>query len=99
MKRRTYPLEGFAGRLRELWLGSGMSQKEAARQIGTSRSTFAAYLYDGVMPNALYLARLCTVFHVSADYLLFGKQEYDRDKERDDRDGKEKRGQRPGGIP
>lgn len=86
MKQKIYPLEGFAGRLRELWLASKMSQKEAARRIGTSRSTFANYLYDGVMPNALYLARMCAVFHVSADYLLFGKQAHG--KERDDGNGR-----------
>ena len=74
MKKKIYPLEGFAGRLRELWLASGKTQKEIAHQIGASRSAFAHYIYEDGMPNALYLARLCIVFHVSADYLLFGKE-------------------------
>lgn len=74
MKKKIYPLEGFAGRLRALWLASGKTQKEIARQIGTSRSAFASYIYENSMPNALYLARLCIVFHVSADYLLFGEE-------------------------
>lgn len=78
MKRKVYPLEGFAERLRDLWLASGKTQKEIAEQTGISRNAFLSYIYADRNPNALYLARLCGIFHVSADYLLFGKKNKDK---------------------
>ena len=69
-----YPLEGFAERLRELWFASERTQAEVACRIGVDRKTFAGWIYMDSMPNALHIARMCKEFHVSADYLLFGKQ-------------------------
>ncbi len=68
------PLEGFAERLRELWLASGKTQKEIAYRVGVNRKTLSDWICMVSMPSALYVARLCKEFHVSADYLLFGKQ-------------------------
>lgn len=69
-----YPLEGFTERLRESWAASGLTQGEIALQIGTERKAFCSYINARSMPDALRLARLCAVFNVSADYLLFGKE-------------------------
>lgn len=91
MKKKIYPLEGFADRLRNLWIASGKTQKEIAEQIGITRGTFESYIYADVMPNAFYLARICIVFNVSADYLLFGKQIYGRDRKGSNEGGTEKR--------
>lgn len=92
MKAKVYPLEGFAERLRDLWLKSGKTQKEIARQMGVKRTTLASYLYADTMPNALCLVRLCEIFQVSADYLLFGKQIYGKDRKGSGENGTEKRG-------
>lgn len=80
MKIKVYALEGFAVRLRKLWIKSGKTQNEIAHQIGVTRGTFSNYIYGDVMPNSLYLARLCRVFHVSADYLLFGEEMDNKDR-------------------
>ena len=68
-----YPLEGFTERLRESWTASGLTQGEIAQRIGTERKAFCSYINARSMPDALRLARLCAVFNVSADYLLFGR--------------------------
>lgn len=68
-----YPLEGFTERLRESWTASGLTQGEIAQRIGTERKAFCSYINAKSMPDALRLARLCAVFNVSADYLLFGR--------------------------
>lgn len=73
-KTKHYPLRGFDERLRELWLMSGLTQKQIAQCIGYERKTVRAWIYGDCTPNALALARLCSVFNVSADYLLFGKE-------------------------
>ncbi|MCX4341404.1 MAG: helix-turn-helix transcriptional regulator [Lachnospiraceae bacterium] len=69
-----YPLEGFAERLRELWFASEKTQEEVACRVGVDRETFAGWIYMDSMLDALHTARLCMEFHVSADYLLFGRQ-------------------------
>lgn len=69
-----YPLEGFTERLRESWVASGLTQGEVARRIGTERKAFCGYINARSMPDVLRLARLCVVFNISADYLLFGKE-------------------------
>lgn len=91
MKKKIYPLEGFAKRLRDLWLISGMTQKELVKQIGISRNAFSSYIHGDIMPNALYLARICKAFNVSADYLLFGKQTDNRERKGSNEKGTEKR--------
>lgn len=68
-----YTLEGFTERLRESWTASGLTQGEIAQRIGTERKAFCSYINARSMPDALRLARLCAVFNVSADYLLFGR--------------------------
>lgn len=72
--RNNYPMEGFAGRLHDVWIRSNMTQKEVAYEIGWEQKAVRGWLYGDRMPNALALARLCRLFGVSADYLLFGKK-------------------------
>lgn len=75
MRQKFYFPEGFPGRLYKEWLRSGLTQKEAARRIGVERKTFMYWLHGDTQPNVLALAKLCRLFHVSADYLLFGKED------------------------
>lgn len=76
-KSKHYSPEGFSERLRDLWLISGLTQKQIAKQIGYERKSVRAWIYGDYVPNILALARLCSVFNVSADYLLFGKEKED----------------------
>lgn len=92
MKKKIYPLEGFAERLRDIWIVSGKTQKEIVEQIGITRGSFSSYIYGDIMPNALYLARICIVFNVSADYLLFGQTD-NRERKGSNEKGTEKRSQ------
>lgn len=73
-KKRRYQPEGFAERLKSVWLGSGLTQAEVARRIGYERKAVSAWMYGDYVPGILVLSRLCALFHVSADYLLFGKE-------------------------
>lgn len=75
MEKSNYPPEGFPKRLYDAWIVSGMTQTEAAGWIGYERKTFCHWIHGDSAPNALALARLCILFGVSADYLLFGKGE------------------------
>lgn len=73
-KTKHYQPEGFRERLRDLWLESGLTQAEVARQIGWERKSVNGWIYGDHVPDILAFARLCELFHVSADYLLFGKE-------------------------
>lgn len=44
-KTKHYPPEGFAERLRELWLKSGLTQKQIAQQIGFDRKTEKLFMH------------------------------------------------------
>lgn len=61
-KTKHYPPEGYEKRLRELWLMSGLTQKQVAQRIGYERKTVRAWIYGDCAPNVLALARLCSVF-------------------------------------
>lgn len=73
-RNKDYSPEGFSKRLRDLWLLSGLTQTEVASRIGYERKSICAWMNGDCAPNILALARLCSVFNVSADYLLFGKE-------------------------
>lgn len=52
-----------------------LSQDELADRIGVSRQTISNWETDKVRPDTDKLLTLCKEFDVSADYLLFGKEE------------------------
>lgn len=82
-KKKVYFPEGFPGRLYNEWLRSGLTQMEVARRIGYERKSFRNWIYGDSVPSAQALAKLCRLFHVSADYLLLGKEEKDGGQKRD----------------
>lgn len=71
--RKRYLPGSFHERLRDLWFASGLSQKQIAERIGAERKSVGKWISGECNPNLLYFMRLCSLFHVSADYLLFGK--------------------------
>ena len=52
-----------------------MSAPQLAERIFCERKSIYAYCYGYTAPDAVRLARICKVLHVSADWLLFGKGE------------------------
>lgn len=74
MMKGATPPEGFTERLYKVFLDSGLTFAEATRRSRVSNSALHSYIYYGRCPNALALARMCKLFNVSADYLLFGKE-------------------------
>ena len=73
-KTKHYPPEGFTERLRDLWIMSGLTQGQIAQRIGYERKVVHAWIYGDHTPNVTALAKICYIFGVSADYLLFGKE-------------------------
>lgn len=72
---------GLGRRLQIARLALGMGQGEAARKIGTSRDTLSRWENaeksgapgsDDRYPNASSLRKLCELYNVSSDWLLFG---------------------------
>ena len=64
---------GFADRLRKVMDEHNVSAIKLGKMIGVRRTTVYEWLWGNVMPNSLYLARICANLKVSADYLLFGE--------------------------
>ena len=64
--------EGMSERLKGCIEKSGLGIKETARRLGVSRSTLYRWLDEIAPPNVTELAKICKMFNVSADYLIFG---------------------------
>lgn len=81
--RKRYLQGSFHERLRCLWLASGLTQKQVAERIGAERKSVSKWISGEFNPSLLYFMRLCRLFHVSADWLLFGEEEKDGEQKRD----------------
>lgn len=75
--RKRYLPDSFHARLRDLWLASGLTQKQIAERICADRKSVSKWISGEFNPNLLYFMRLCRLFRVSADWLLFGKEDQD----------------------
>lgn len=60
----------FGQRLKELRTQAGLTQKQLASQIGTSKSVISFYENQERIPSPTVLIQLAAVFHVSSDFLL-----------------------------
>lgn len=72
MARQSYLfVEGFWERLDDEIYKQNRTKKDVAKQCGFDRKVLIRTDHNNIyLP---YFARLCSVLHVSADYLLFGK--------------------------
>ena len=78
-KSKTYLINnGYLQRLNDAYNRSGLMPTELARMIGKERKVIYCYLYGDTTPDALTLARLCIALNISADWLLFGKDDCNR---------------------
>lgn len=69
-------------RLRELRESLGISQREFAKRIGMSQSTYAHYEAGTHTPSAAGIAIICSTFGVSERWLRTGEGEMYTDNER-----------------
>lgn len=63
-------IDGFMKRLNEAVFASGLEVWQICERAGIKRSALASYRYNGVLPNAGNLLKVCAVLNTSADYLL-----------------------------
>ena len=74
-QRKRYLPDSFNERLMDLWLASGLTQEQVAERIGVERKAVNGWLLGKTSPNLMSFMILCRLFHVSADWLLFGEEE------------------------
>lgn len=60
----------FCERIKELRLGLGISQVELGRKLSVTKQCVSNWENGNIQPSIDMLIRICTVFSVSADYLL-----------------------------
>lgn len=70
MARPNFVVFGFWERVDEEIYNQNRSKTEVANRCGFDRKVLSTYS-NMSLP---YLVRLCNVLHVSADYLLFGRE-------------------------
>ncbi len=70
MAKPNFVVFGFWNRVDEEIYKQNRTKKDVAEQCRFSRKILSSY---GNM-SLVYFMRLCSVLHVSADYLLFGKE-------------------------
>jgi len=68
MKERT--LEGFGARLKEIRLGTGLTQAELGQKVGVSNRVIAYYEQEDAQPPGALLVDLARALKVSTDELL-----------------------------
>jgi transcriptional regulator with XRE-family HTH domain len=69
---------GYLRRLNDAYILSGFNAVELGKIIKKERKTIYSYLHGDTTPDALTLARLCAALDISADWLLFGKEDCNR---------------------
>lgn len=69
-------MEILTERLNELIKEKGISKKQLADGIGTSKALVTIWTQGKSLPSVIYLARIADYFEVSCDYLLGRKNIY-----------------------
>lgn len=62
----------FCERIAAARKAAGLTQEQLGEQIGVTRQAVSKWESGQVVPDALTVARMCEVLHVSADHLLLG---------------------------
>ena len=66
--------ETLGGRIQRLIRENNLSQKDFAKDVGTTESAICRYLKDERMPRIDILSNMATALGVSLDYLVTGKE-------------------------
>lgn len=61
---------GYIRRIRDLREDADMTQKQVGEYLGTSQTMYARYERGANEMPIRHLVRLCTLYQVSADYIL-----------------------------
>lgn len=76
MRRKHYLISnGYLQRLNDAYLLSGLNAVELGKIIHRNRKAVYKYMDGDTTPDVLTLARLCVALNISADWLLFGKED------------------------
>ncbi len=70
MAKPDFVVFGFWDRVDDEIYKQNRTKKDVAEQCGFERKLLSSYSNMSLV----YFARLCSALHVSADYLLFGKE-------------------------
>ena len=73
-QRKIYCFD-LTNRLNQACEQSGLSNEQIGKRAGLSRKQIYAYRNGVNTPNAFYMAKICLVLGVSADWILLGKGE------------------------
>ena len=60
----------FSERLKSIRIECGMTQKNVYTKLNVSANCYASYEQGRTEPNIEMIKQLCSIFDVSADYLL-----------------------------
>ena len=63
-------MEQLSQKLKELGLEKGMSAYEVSLALGLTRNAYSHYENGRRLPSLTVFLKICTLFNVSADYLL-----------------------------
>lgn len=63
-------MQYFGEKLRALRIENGLTQQQLADKVELVKSSISAYEQGAKYPSVEVLIKICTVFQVSADYLL-----------------------------
>lgn len=70
----VYTVYGFPERLHSLiYSGYEWNISTVAEIIGVERRTIYRWLNGETAPSIIHAMRICDIFHVSADWLIYGK--------------------------
>lgn len=72
-KKKMYPPIGFGERLTLLMDERNINACELAEIIGCERKSIYAYRNNEVPMNITMLMKLCSFFHVTTDFMIYGK--------------------------
>ena len=73
-EKKVYTVYGFPERLHSLiYSGYEWNPTTLAKAIGLNRKSIYRWLNGESAPNIVYFMRLCDIFHVSADWLIYGR--------------------------
>ena len=70
MDKESPKKSGFAATLGELRRESGLSQRQAAAELGISQAVLSHYENDAREPKLDFVIKACEFYSVTADYIL-----------------------------
>ena len=67
-------MKQYYERLRESRIDRDLTQEDVARHLGIEQTVFSRYERGINKMSVPMLEKLCTLYNISADYVIFGKK-------------------------